>query len=624
MQGRKPLVKWPKSNSKEWETINIELSLILSNITGSAKKKLEKMSDLIYIYGEEKYGVKEQERKKDMPFAPKSRRLHEIQQLVKERRQLKKLWKKATVEEREGINCLQDDLKYRLSKLHRAESLRMRRKKKEKARTDFYKDPFKVVKGIFTKEKNGSLKTSKEQVEGHLRTIYTDEKKDEPIVISTDIPPISLPQHQFDISPTKLSEVRQAVKKARSASAPGPNGVPYSVYKNAPDVLKILWKNMKVAWDKQIIPKAWRRAGGVFIPKEKNSTIIEQFRQINLLNIEGKIFFSVLAQRLTQYLKQNHFIDTSIQKAGIAGFSGCLEHNSIIWHQIQTSRKEGKDLHVLFLDLANAYGSVPHSLLWAAFDFFHVLTIITNLVKHYFQDLQFCITTSGFTTNWQPLEVGIMAGCTVSPLAFTMAMEIIIRASKWVVGGERLQCNQRLPPIRAYMDDLTTLTTTVPCTRRLLEKLHQNITWARMKLKPSKCRSISIIKGQVTDQRFYIGGIPVPTVLEMPIKSLGRWYSAKLKDTEQFEHLKSDTRMYMERINKTGKLKLWCFQFGILPRLLWPLTVYEIPITKVEKLEWLISTQLKQWLGIPRCLSSIGLYGQRQVGTASHRACGRV
>lgn len=49
---------------------------------------------------------------------------------------------------------------------------------------------------------------------------------------------------------------------------------------------------------------------------------------------------------------------------------------------------------------------------------------------------------------------------------------------------------------------------------------------------------------------------------------------------------------------------MWCFQFGILPRLLWPLTVYEIPITKVEKLE-----RLKQWLGLPRCLSSVGLYG---------------
>ncbi len=41
-----------------------------------------------------------------------------------------------------------------------------------------------------------------------------------------------------------------------------------------------------------------------------------------------------------------------------------------------------------------------------------------------------------FTTGWQRLEIGIMAGCRISPLVVTMEMEVIIRASKWVVGGE--------------------------------------------------------------------------------------------------------------------------------------------------------------------------------------------
>lgn len=77
---------------------NTDLSLILSNVKGSAEKKLEKMGDLIYSYGEEKCGVKEQGRKKDMLPAPMSRRLQEIQQLVKERRRLRKLWRKATAE----------------------------------------------------------------------------------------------------------------------------------------------------------------------------------------------------------------------------------------------------------------------------------------------------------------------------------------------------------------------------------------------------------------------------------------------------------------------------------------------------------------------------------------------
>ena len=71
------------------------------------------------------------------------------------------------------------------------------------------------------------------------------------------------------------------------------------------------------------------------IPKEKDASNIDQFRQINLLNVEGKVFFSIVAKRMTMYLKQNNLIDTSVQKAGIPGFSGCMEHTSMIWHQIQ-------------------------------------------------------------------------------------------------------------------------------------------------------------------------------------------------------------------------------------------------------------------------------------------------
>ena len=41
---------------------------------------------------------------------------------------------------------------------------------------------------------------------------------------------------------------------------------------------------------------------------------------------------------------------------------------------------------------------------------------------------------------------------------------------QWVVGGERLQGGTRLPPIRAYIDDMTTLTATVPCTSQLIAK----------------------------------------------------------------------------------------------------------------------------------------------------------
>ena len=94
----------------------------------------------------------------------------------------------------------------------------------------------------------------------------------------------------------------------------------------------------------------------------------------------------------------------------------------MIWHQIQAAKAEKRDLNVIFLDLANAFGSVPHSLIWETFDYFKVPGVVVNLVKLYFQDIRLCLSTAGFITGWQRLEIGIMAGCTISPLAFTMAM----------------------------------------------------------------------------------------------------------------------------------------------------------------------------------------------------------
>ena len=612
IKGLRSKIKWPKSCSKdEWATVNTDLMGKLEALRGTTVAKLEKVGDVIYEYGREMFGTHDGKTKEAVSIV-KSRRQREIEQLVKERRQLRKQWRKAVEEEKVGLESLYSDIKQRLASLRRAESLRLQRKKKEKARAAFYKNPYRFVKGLFTKEKSGSLKIARAELEEYLRSTYMDADREERRDIPADMPPLPKPQLPFVTGPPKWSEVERAIKKARAGSAPGPNGVPYLVYKNAPGAARFLYRLMRGVWNSRKIPRAWRRAGGVMIPKEKNAVGIGQFRQINLLNVEGKIFFSVVAQRLTSYLKKNDLIDVSVQKAGIPGFSGCLEHVGVIWQQIQAAKRQGRDLHVLFLDLANAFGSVPHSLIWTAFKFFHVPEEVTALLKNYFQDLQFCITTD-FTTSWQRLEMGIMAGCTISPLAFTMAMEVIIRASKWVVGGERLQDGFRLPPIRAYMDDLTTLTTTVPCTKRLLGKLQENITWARMRFKPSKSRSISIVGGKLVNKRFLIGETQIPTISEMPVKSLGRWYNESLTDKEQCRQVREDLIKGLSIIDKTplpGRLKLWCFQFGLLPRLMWPLTVYEIPISKVEKLERVVSSFVRKWLGLPRCLTSVALYGR--------------
>ena len=57
---QKARVKWPRANSnKEREAVNKDLSLIFSRLGGNASDKLEKMGDIIYSYGVERFGVQD-------------------------------------------------------------------------------------------------------------------------------------------------------------------------------------------------------------------------------------------------------------------------------------------------------------------------------------------------------------------------------------------------------------------------------------------------------------------------------------------------------------------------------------------------------------------------------------
>ena len=148
-----------------------------------------------------------------------------------------------------------------------------------------------------------------------------------------------------------------------------------------------------------------------------------------------------------------------------------------------------------------------------------------------------------------------------------------------------------------------------------------------MKVKPSKCRSVSISKGKLVEERFYIDGEVIPSIVEKPVKSLGRWYNSTLSDRGQVSELREFIVKAISTIDKTflpGKLKLWCLQFGLLPCIRWPLTVYEVAISEVEKFERVMNKAAKNWLRVPCCLSTLTLHGKRNFEVTNNQLGGGV
>ena len=114
-------------------------------------------------------------------------------------------------------------------------------------------------------------------------------------------PSISIP---FDSSSFKLKDFEKIIQTRRNASAPGINMIPYKVYKKCPQLMSFLFKLCLSCQRNQVIPIYWRIAHEVYIPKNKppNPSSIKDFRPISLMNVEGKLFFSLVSQRFVSHI----------------------------------------------------------------------------------------------------------------------------------------------------------------------------------------------------------------------------------------------------------------------------------------------------------------------------------
>ena len=108
--------------------------------------------------------------------------------------------------------------------------------------------------------------------------------------------------------------------------------------------------------NKGIIPLQCQNAKEIYIPKVNPPTAhyISDFRPIPLLNVEGKLFFSLVSRYLEKHLiSNNKFINKSVQMGCMEKVPGCWEHISIVWAALKEAKFKNLSLAAIWLDIAN-------------------------------------------------------------------------------------------------------------------------------------------------------------------------------------------------------------------------------------------------------------------------------
>lgn len=157
----------------------------------------------------------------------------------------------------------------------------------------------------------------------------------------------------------------------------------------------------------------------------------------------------------------------------------------------------------------------------------HVPSRCRDLIVDYYNNFRMRVSSGATASSWYKAEIGIITRCTVSVTLFSLAMIMLTKSAEPECRGPRTNSRQRQPPIRAFMDDLTVMTESVPGGRWILKGFEKLVEWARMRFKPAKSRSIVLRKGKVEDKfQFYISGTAIPTITEKPVESLGKVFDS--------------------------------------------------------------------------------------------------
>ena len=253
--------------------------------------------------------------------------------------------------------------------IRRGERNRKKRWKVKNANKSFFQNPYQAGKTVIDPKCNIRLSVDKDVLDEHKATCIDDPKWKVPLIPLKDLPEPPSVLKNFNSSKLNFSDFTKVINTRRNASSPGINMIPYRVYKKCPQICSFLFSIFNLCLKHAFVPIQWRVATEVYIPKVNppDPSNIKDFRPIALLNVEGKIFFSLISRRFENHIIHNNkLIKSSIQKGCMEKIPGCWEHMSMVWSELKSSKSNKGNLAAIWLDIANAYGSVPHQLIFFA------------------------------------------------------------------------------------------------------------------------------------------------------------------------------------------------------------------------------------------------------------------
>ena len=458
---------------------------------------------------------------------------------------------------------------------------------------------------------------TRETAEGHFKSTYSATAKS--FSQPSWMPDVPIPSVPFVEEAITSEEVQQVIRKCKASSTPSPvDQMPYRVFKNCPSLLPALLCLFNTCWSTSSVPSQWKVGVLRLLGKEAAKTdpsVPNNFRPIALTSCVGKLYTSVLKGRWMQFMTANGYLNTTVQKAFVDGVSGCTEHHVKLLSIIEEARQRHKSLAVCWLDLANAFGSVHHSLIRFSLQHYHAPACMVEAVSSMYQGLVGLVRTKEWSTEPFPIEIGVYQGDPLSVIIFNTVMNTLVDTigQSQHLGYSLSSTSQRCNLLQ-YADDTSLLANGPAACQALLDCTERWLEWSGMKPKVPKCCSLAVqaSSGRVYDPQLSLCGQTIPHIGSGTFRFLGAPVTVHNSQDKAKTALLEKLQTMLAKVDATqlsSRQKLRLFRDAVCPRLTWDLSLADLPISWVEKnLDTLTTKFLKRWTGLAKSANTCRLY----------------
>ena len=308
---------------------------------------------------------------------------------------------------------------------------------------------------------------------------------------------------------------------------------------------------------------------------------------------------------------------------------GCHEHTFTLQSIISDAKRNQKDCFIAWLDLRNAFGSVPHDAIYLTLAHMGFPTSFIQLIQNAYQNSSTTIRTSSGETPAIPILSGVKQGCPISAILFNLASEILIRS----VTAKAAE-NPRLPysihnhpvSILAYADDLVLISKTRDGLQSFLDETSSAADILNLSFRPDKCSSLSLLlnKRSAANAGSRIGSttysvqdneIPAMTK-DDSVKYLGVPFGL-LRQSSDYDditsHLIKDLELIRDSLLAPWQ-KLDAIRTFLQPCLTYALRASPVTQASLKELHNTLTATLRKIMNLPRRATNSYLFSSKQSG----------